>query len=163
MEATPVKRPPEVTFNPDELIVRVSSAAFPMVITFALTPVPMRTSPVVPESKVRADVVVDLTDPAPAKVMAVAVVPMVSMLATPVKRPPEVTTSPEELIEKVSSVPFPMVIVLALTLVPIRTLPVVPESRVRVPVVPELIVKAVAAVLTEIVAAVEVKVKAVAE
>jgi len=134
-----------------------------MVITFALTPVPMRTSPVVPESKVRADVVVDLTEPAPAKVMAVAVVPMVSMLATPVKRPPEVTTSPEELIEKVSSVPFPMVIVLALTLVPIRTLPVVPESRVRVPVVPELIVKAVAAVLTEIVAAVEVKVKAVAE
>ena len=60
-----------------------------------------------------------------------ASVTMVSMEATPVNAPPEVTTKPEELREKVSSVALPMVMVLAATPVPIKTEPVVPESTVK--------------------------------
>jgi len=51
----------------------------PMVIFFALALLPMLIAPVVVESKVKALVVVELIVPAPAKVRAVAEVPIVQL------------------------------------------------------------------------------------
>ena len=130
IEATPVKAPADETTRPDELMVSVSSVPLPMVMVFAATPVPTRTEPVVPESRVKFDEVVVEIVPAPAKVRAVADVAIVSIEATPVRAPPDETTKPEEFIVKVSSVPLPMVMVFAATPVPINTDPVEPESTV---------------------------------
>ena len=82
----------------------------PMFIVFALFPVPKFTVPVVPESKVKADVVVDDIVPVPAKVKAVAEVPMVSIDATPVNAPPVVTFSPPEDVKAKVPVPFPIAV-----------------------------------------------------
>ena len=66
----------------------------PRLIVLALLPVPKLTVPVVPESIVIAEDVVDEIVPAPAKVKPVAVTAIVSIEATPVKAPPVVTLSP---------------------------------------------------------------------
>jgi len=66
----------------------------PIFIIFALFPVPKLTVPVVPESKVIPEVVVEDIVPAPAKVNAVALVVIVSIEATPVKAPAVVTFRP---------------------------------------------------------------------
>lgn len=83
-----------------------------MFTVLALLPVPRLTAPVVPESRVMAEEVVEDIVPVPAKVKAVALVAMVSIEATPVRAPPEVTFRPVEARENVSSV-SPMVMVSA--------------------------------------------------
>jgi len=123
-EVTPVIAPVVETLKAEEFIEKVSSVALPIVIVLAATPVPISTDPVVPESKVKFELVVVEILPAPAKVSPVAEVVIVSIEDTPVKAPPEVTFNPDEFIEKVSSVALPIVIVLAATSVPIAIVPV---------------------------------------
>jgi hypothetical protein len=48
-----VSAPLLATFNPEEFNVKVSSEAFPIVIVLAATPVPIKTEPVEPESRVK--------------------------------------------------------------------------------------------------------------
>ena len=67
-----------------------------MVMVLAATPVPIRTEPVVPESRVKVFAPVVVNDPAPAKVKPVADVEIVSIDATPVNAPPELTFNPDE-------------------------------------------------------------------
>lgn len=99
----------------------VAAVVLPIVIVFSLALVPMLTPPVVPESKVTEPVVPELSDKLPDVVVSSAMPPV-----------------PEVRLTAVAPVAFPMAIVLALALVPMLTLPVVPESSVTVPVVPEL-------------------------
>jgi hypothetical protein len=80
----------------------------PMLMVFALLPVPKLTAPVVPESSARTPVVPEVKlkleaapeviDPVPAKPKAVAEVEMVSIEATPVSAPPVETFKPPELV-----------------------------------------------------------------
>lgn len=136
---------------PEVRLRAVAKVLLPMVIVLALALLPILTAPVVVESKVmalapvelRTRVVVPLMVPAPAKVKAVAEVEIVSIEATPVKAPAVETFRPDELRLKVSSVALPMVIVLAATPVPIRTEPVVVESKVMALAPVELRVKVV--------------------
>jgi hypothetical protein len=67
------------------------------------------------------------------------------MVVIPERAPADETSRPEEFNENVSSLALPIVIIFALTFVPIRILPVVPESRVSPPVVPDRTFKAEAA------------------
>jgi len=97
--------------------------ALPIVTVLALAPLPRLTAPVVPESRVRAEVVVELMVPAPAKVRAVALVAMVSKEATPVKAPPVVTFKPPLLVKAKLPVELPT-----------TTLPVLVVARLRAPV-----------------------------
>lgn len=121
IDVTPVKAPALDTFNPEEFREKVSSVALPMVIVFAATPVPIFIAPVVPESRVIEEDVVEEIVPAPAKVKAVAEVAIVSIEATPVRAPPVVTFNPP--LEASANVPvelptvtFPVPVVAIVTL-----------------------------------------------
>jgi hypothetical protein len=82
----------------------------PMLTVLALLPVPRLTAPVVPESRVIALVPVESSEPAPANVIVVAVKPMVSIDATPVKAPPVVTFNPPLDVSAKVPVALPMVV-----------------------------------------------------
>lgn len=94
--------PPEPAFKAREVV----PVLLPAVIVLALALVPKLTSPVVPESKVKADDVVELIVPAPAKVKAVAEVAMVSRELTELKAP-ELMTTPLMVLEEVGAVIAP--------------------------------------------------------
>ena len=100
-----------------------------MVVTPAF-PRDTEVAPLVPKLKAAAVV---STVPAPANVNAVAVVPMVSIEATPVKAPPVVTFNPP--LEVKAKVPVEL---------PMATLPVLVVARFKVPVVPGVMLRAVA-------------------
>lgn len=99
------------------------SPAVPVAIltVLALLPVPRFTAPVVPESRVMAEVVVDLIVPSAAKVKALAEVAIVSIEATPVKAPVVDTLSPP--LEAIASVPVVLPRVTLLVPVPRATAP----------------------------------------
>jgi len=83
---------------PPEPLVRVREVApvvFPMVITFALLPVPRFTSPVVPESMVRVVVPVELRPVNPVAAPSVETSQVVEFTAT-VLDPPPIDTAPVE-------------------------------------------------------------------
>jgi hypothetical protein len=103
---------------------------FPKVIVLALAPVPILTAPVVPESRVMAEVVVEEIVPAPAKVRAVAEVAIVSIDTTPVSAPPVVTFNPP--LDARENVP----VALPITTLPV---PVVAMFTLEAPVVPRLV------------------------
>jgi hypothetical protein len=160
-----------VIVNPPVPVFKAKAVApvkLPTVTFLAFDPVPKLTSPVDPESRVKAELVVLEIVPAPAKVKAVAEVEIVSIEATPVKAPPLETFKPVEAIVKLSlaepkaivsavvsllpilmvlpAVPVPILIVLALLPVPKLSAPVVPESRVKAEEVVDLIVPSTAKV-----------------
>lgn len=118
----------------------------PILIVFELLPVPRFNAPVVPESRVRAEEVVEAIVPAPAKVKLVAEVAIVSIEATPVKAPPVVTFSPAFEVNAKVPVAFPIA-VFAVPVVLIEAVPpetVIPAEPVNNPadvIVPEPVVE----------------------
>lgn len=94
----------------DPIVIVFATAAVPILIVLAFAPVPTFTVPVVPESIVMAFVVFDVIDPAPAKDSVVAVTPIVSIEATPVKAPPVVTFNPPEDVRAKVPVAFPIAV-----------------------------------------------------
>jgi len=118
-----LKVPATVVVSKAEAILIVSALVLsvPILIVLPEVPVPILTVPVVPESKVMAEVVVDLIVPSAAKVKAVAEVVIVSIEATPVKAPPVVTFNPP--LEAIASVPVALPIVVFPVPVPKETAP----------------------------------------
>ncbi len=92
--------------EPELMFTALAPVVFPMVTVLALAPVPTLTAPVVPESRVKAEVVVEAIVPAPANVRAVAETAIVSIEATPVNAPPVVTFKPP--LEVKAKVPVPL-------------------------------------------------------
>lgn len=105
----------------------------PKLIVLALFPVAKLTIPVVPESRVIAEEVVEDIVPAPAKVIAVAEVEMVSIEATPVNAPAVVTFKPPEEVKEKVPVALPMAVLPVLEVFKLSVgavIAAVPEERV---------------------------------
>jgi hypothetical protein len=107
----------------------------PKLIVLALLPVPKLTVPVVPESSVIAEEVVEEIVPAPANVIAVADTAIVSIEATPVKAPPVVTFNPPLLVKAKVPVALPIAVLPVEEVFKFKVgavIAAVPEARVRV-------------------------------
>lgn len=117
-------------------ILRVFPAVpVPRLIVLALLPVPKLTVPVVPESRVIAEVVVEEIVPAPANVNPVAETVIVSIEATPVNAPPVVTFSPPFEVKAKVPVALPIAVFPVEEVLRLRVgavIAAVPEDRVYV-------------------------------
>jgi hypothetical protein len=120
------------------MLIEFPEVPVPILMVFALLPVPKLTLPVVPESSVNAEEVVDLIVPAPAKVNPVAEVAIVSIEATPVKAPPVETFNPPVLMTWNVPLELPMTVlpeVVARFVAPVEVKAVnVPTAAVVAPI-----------------------------
>src|SRR3989338_2056023 len=109
----------------------------PAILTSPVDTPAILTAPEVPASKASAEVPPAATDPAPAKVKAVAEVAMVSIEATPVKAPPVVTFNPPADVK--ANVPVALPITISPVEVPRLVVPAPEEFKLRL-VVPVILV-----------------------